>query len=250
MNKLSSLLAAAISMTAVSSAQEEGESTVKGVNPADNLTKFEILPKFTRIDDANDISLWTTTLKYDRAIHGVWGVNVELPIAYFDAPFLDKGGFGDLNVRVRYQHRAGSWTFITGVEAVLPIATDDVFGTGKFQLNPTLVAVKAFSAQTFVAAVAKHSFSVAGDEARDDIVTGQYRLLIAHSTKSGYWFLADPQLWVDYEHGGRIHFAPEVEVGKMINKTTGVWIRGGGHVAGDWDKEDWNISGGIRFLSF
>ncbi len=250
MKHLSAIAAAVISLTAVSSAREDGGNTVKGVNPADNLTKFEVLPKFTMLDDSNDISLWTTTLKYDRAIKGVWGINVELPLACFDSPLLDETGIGDLNIRGRYQHRAGSWTFIAGLEAVLPIAAGDVLGTGKYQLNPTIVAVKSFSPQTFMAAIAKHSFSVAGDDDRDDIVTGQYRLIIAHTTKSGYWFLADPQLWVDYEHGSRVHFAPEVEVGRMITKTTGIWIRGGGHVAGDWDREDWNISGGIRFLSF
>lgn len=226
------------------------DNEVKGVNPAENLTKFEIIPKFTRIDDGDDISLWTTTLKYDRAINGVWGVNVELPLGYFDAPFLDETGIGDLNIRGRYQHRAGSWTYIGGVEAVFPIATDDVFGGGKFQLNPTVVAVKAFSPQTFMASVAKHSFSIAGEDDRDDIVTGQYRVILAHTTKSGWWFLADPQLWVDYENGSRIHFAPEAEIGKMIGKSTGIWLRGGGHVAGDWEKDDWSISGGIRFISF
>jgi hypothetical protein len=30
----------------------------------------------------------------------------------------------------------------------------------------------------------------------------------------------------------------------------GVWVRGGGHAAGSWNRQDWTVSGGIRFISF
>lgn len=231
-------------------ADAEDDTTVRGVNPADNLTKFEILPKFTMIDDDNDVSIFTTTLKYDRAIQGIYGVNFELPIAYFDSPFAEEFGIGDFNMRARYQHRDGRFTYIAGMEAVLPIASDDTLGTGKYQLNPVLAGVYAFSERTFAAVTAKHLFSVAGESDRDDIVQGQYRLILATTTEDGWWFLADPQLWVDYDKDCRLHFAPEIEIGRMIAPTVGVWLRGGGHVGGGWEKDDWTISGGIRFISF
>lgn len=242
------LWAPALSGQAASTRQED--VAVRGVNPADNLTKFEILPKFTVIDGSNDISISTITFKYDRAFQGIYGLNFELPVASFDSPFAGDFGIGDLNVRGRYQDRAGKWTFIAGAEAVFPIAADDTLGSGKYQLNPVAVAVYAFSDQTFAALAAKHLFSIGGDAGRADIVQGQYRLIAAHTTPGGWWFLADPQLWVDYDHGERIHFAPEVEIGKMVTKTTGVWLRGGSHLAGDWEKDDWTISAGIRFISF
>lgn len=226
------------------------DATVRGVNPADNLTKFEILPKFTMIDDDNGVSISTTTFKYDRAIQGIYGVNIELPVGYFDSPFDEDYGIGDFNLRARYQHQSGRFTLLAGLEAVLPVATADTLGSGKYQLNPVLAGVYAFSVQTFVAVTAKHLFSIAGDADRDDIVQGQYRVILAHTTADGWWFLADPQLWVDYHNDGRRHFAPEIEVGRMISETTGIWLRAGGHVAGNWDKDDWTVSGGIRFISF
>lgn len=223
---------------------------VRGVNPADNITKFELLPKFAMLDSEKDISLSTLTLKYDRAIKGSYGINVELPIAYFDSPLGDDFGVSDLNVRGRVQFRGGRWTYITGLEAVFPIASADTLGSGKYQLNPTVVAVHAFSAQTFAAGVAKHYFSVAGEKDRDDIVRGQYRCLVAHTLKAGWWFLVDPQLWVDYHNSARVQFSCDGEIGKMVGKTTGVWVRGGSRIAGDWHKEDWSISAGIRFIFF
>jgi hypothetical protein len=139
---------------------------------------------------------------------------------------------------------------IVGAEVVFPIASADTLGTGKYQLNPTVAGVYAFSPAVFLAAVAKHAFSVAGDSDRDDIVQGQYRLLLARSTKSGWWFLADPQLWVDYHRDARSQFSFECEVGKMIRPLTGVWLRAGSRLGGNWHRDDWSVSGGIRFISF
>lgn len=154
----------------------EDDTTVRGVNPADDLTKFEFLPKFTMLDSGSDTSITTTTFKYDRAIQGIYGVNFELPLGDF--------------------------------------------------------------------------FSVAGEPDRDDIAQGQYRLILARTTVSGWWFLADPQLWVDYKKDERVHFTTEFEVGKMLTPNTSIWLRGGGHLAGDWDKDDRTISTGFRYIEF
>jgi hypothetical protein len=240
---LTSLLAATLQA-------QSGEVEVKGVNPADNLTKFEILPKFTMIDSGSDTSIFTSTFKYDRAIQGIYGLNFDLPFATFESPLGDDTGIGDFNLRTRYQHRDGPFTYIAGLEAVFPTASHDTLGSGKYQINPVLAGVYAFSAQTFLAVSAKHLFSVAGESDRDDVMQGQYRIILAHTTPDGWWFLADPQILVDYHNDGRLHFAPEIEVGRMISANTGIWLRAGGHVAGDWQKDDWTVSGGIRFISF
>jgi hypothetical protein len=109
------ILAATLIAAHVSLADDE---TVRGVNPADNLTKFEILPKFSMVDAGGDVSVSTMTFKYDRAFDGIFGVNFELPFAYFDSPFTDESGIGDFNLRGRYQHRAGNWAFIAGIRFI------------------------------------------------------------------------------------------------------------------------------------
>jgi hypothetical protein len=210
--------------------QQASGGEARGVNPVDNITNLELLPKLSVIDDGLGISVTTVTFKYDRAIQGVYGFNVELPIARFESPFGNDNGLGDMNLRFRAQRRVGERvTVLTGVETVLPTATADSLGSGKFQLNPIFAGVYAFSRTTFLAAVAKHQFSVAGDDEREDIRLGQYRLLLGYTSPKGYWVVADFQQWADYKNNGRLDFSPEVEVGKMVGPTTGVWIRGGGH---------------------
>ncbi|WP_404423778.1 hypothetical protein [Nibricoccus sp. IMCC34717] len=237
--------------SALADSENQGSDTgVKGINPADNLTKFEVLPKYAVVNDSAGVSITTLTFKYDRALKGARGFNVELPTGYFDSPDSSEYGLGDLNLRFRQQIRGERWTYVVGTEVVLPTATSSSLGSGKVQWNWSAAAVYAVSKQTFLAAAGKQLFSVAGASSRPDIVQGQYRLIAAHSTTSGWWFLADPQLWVDYNRDARTQFSLEVEVGHMIAPMTGVWLRGGGRLGGNWHKDDWAISGGIRFISF
>lgn len=223
--------------------------SAKGVNPADNITKIEILPKLTVLDDG--VSITTFTLKYDQALNANWGFNVELPIARFESPIADRTGIGDTNFRIRYTHRASKRiTVIAGGEFVFPTGSSDFIGTGKFQINPTVAAVYQVSKKVFVAGAAKQILSIAGKSRREDLRQGQYRIIAGYIAPTGWWALADPQVWVDYKNGGRTEFAPEFEVGKMVLPTVGLFFRTGGHVAGSWQRQDWSVGGGIRFITF
>lgn len=229
--------------------QQPSGGEARGVNPADNITKIELQPRVSVTDDKLGISTATMTMKFDRAIRGTYGVSVELPLARFESPFGSNNGIGDTNVAFRAQKMAGRSVYLAGVQMVIPTATADALGLGKLQVNPTVGAVYAFSKTTFLAVVAKHIFSVAGDAKREDIRWGQYRTLLGYTSPKGYWLLADPQLWTDYRRGARPDFAPEFEVGKMVGPTTGVWFRGGGHVAGGWNnRQSWVVGCGIRFI--
>lgn len=225
---------------------QSGEA--RGVNPADNISKIEVLPKLSVIDDAGGISVVTTTLKFDRAIQGKYGINLEVPLSRFESPFGSSNGLSDINLRGRVQFPLGRSISIVGVEGVLATATSDTLGLGKWQLNPTVALVYPVSKHVFVAAVAKQLLSVAGDSNRDDIRQGFFRALVAYSSPKGWWVLADPQLYVDYARAGRTDMSIEAEVGKMVGPMTGAWVRAGGHVAGPWTRAQWSFSGGIRFI--
>lgn len=225
------------------------DTVAKGVNPADNITKVEILPRFQVIDDG--VSILSTTIKYDRSLNAKWAMNVEAPILRFHSPLGSDTGVGDVAVRVKYQTQAADRiTIVAGAEAIIPTATADSLGSGKLQLNPSVAAVYQISPNIFAAGAVKQIFSVAGKSRRPDLIQGQYRLLTGYISKKGWWVLADPQLWADFKNGNRVEFAPEFEVGRMVGPTTGIWFRSGGHVAGGWNRQDWNIGGGIRFIFF
>ena len=84
------------------------------------------------------------------------------------------------------------------MESVFPTATADPLGDGKFQLNPSAVAVYAFSKQTFAALVAKQMFTIGGGSGRHDITRGQYRLIKDRiAPLHGVLLLPEPRGWED-----------------------------------------------------
>ena len=98
------------------------DNAARGVNPADNLTKIELLPQLRAFGDSSMTSL---TLKYDKAIRKVFGINAELPLLRYSGYGASDNGIGDLTVRARAQHTWGRHTVIGAGEFILPTATEN-----------------------------------------------------------------------------------------------------------------------------
>lgn len=220
----------------------------RGINPADNLTKLELLPQLRAVGDSSISSL---TFKYDRAIRRVFGINAELPLVRYSGHNRADNGIGDLTLRARAQHTWGRHTLIGATEFILPTATEDVLGIQQYTFNPILGYVYSFGHNIFGALVAKQFISLHNTDPdfAPDVNQGQYRVLLGYASNAGWWVLADPQVWVNYETG-RQEFLAELELGTMLNKTTGVWIRAGHRLGGNWTRADWTVLMGIRFMTF
>lgn len=125
------MLAAASALMAVGAVAAPATSGAPGVNPKDNLTKGEVFVKFDRLEGGS--SLLAVALKYDRAFDARTGGNVELPLIRLDAPGPNASGLGDVALRVRRVGTSGRWSTIVAAEAVLPTASRDELGRGKWQ---------------------------------------------------------------------------------------------------------------------
>jgi len=97
-----------------------------------------------------------------------------LPIAYRDylpPPDGDTFGLGDITQSLFFSPKApGPGGIIWGVGPVflIPTATDDFLGTGKFGMGPTAVVLRQTGPWT-IGALANHIWSVAGDGDREDV---------------------------------------------------------------------------------
>lgn len=63
----------------------------------------------------------------------------------------------------------GGWTWGVGPVLLLPTATDDLLGTGKWGAGPTAVALRQTPAGWTYGALANHLWSFAGDSDRSDV---------------------------------------------------------------------------------
>jgi hypothetical protein len=197
-------------------ADNENPQTAPGVNPKDNITKAEVIFQHDNLE--NGVSVTTMALKYDIAFDANWGANIELPISNLRGPVppvtsrggpallvedterpvtgspgatFDAFGIGDLRLRSRNVRTHGRVSVLSAVELVVPTATDDLIGTGKWQINPVVGAVYAFDQQTFAFAGYKHYFSIAGDDQREDINRSEGRALFARLFTNATWVLGD-----------------------------------------------------------
>lgn len=137
----------------------------RGVNPAEIDSRFDVIVKRVELEPAG--STQSLTLKYDYKLNQTWGLNFELPVyTQLEQPGFERSGNGDLFARARWIVPAGAWTYGASFETVLPVASPDELGTGRYQLNVGALAVRAFSATFIVAGVLKQTTSVGGDSAR------------------------------------------------------------------------------------
>lgn len=95
-----------------------------------------------------------------------------IPIGYRDyLPGGDVGGLGDINASLFFSPKdpgPGGLIWGAGPVFLLPTATDDFLGSGKFGLGPTAVGLVQKGPWT-VGALANHIWSVAGSESRSDV---------------------------------------------------------------------------------
>lgn len=157
----------------------------RGVNPADIDSRIDVIAKQINLDpDGTSRSL---TFKYDYKLGSEWGLNFELP-AYsrLALPGLTRTGNGDLFARARWIVPHGAWTTGASFETVLPVASKDELGTGRYQFNVGALAVRAFSPSFIAAGVVKQSTSFGGDSARPKISNTEVRLVPVFILPAGW----------------------------------------------------------------
>ncbi|GLU29497.1 transporter [Brucella sp. NBRC 12950] len=111
-----------------------------------------------------------------------------IPIAYRDyMPGGSVSGLGDINASFFLSpKKAGPSGLIWGIGPVflLPTATDDYLGSGKFGLGPTAVALVQESAWT-LGALGNHVWSVAGPSGRKDVSASLLQPFVSYNFGHG-----------------------------------------------------------------
>lgn len=203
-------------------AAESGE--VRGVNPADILSRADLVVKVANLEQGHSL---VAVAKYDQKLGEGLGANVELPVAsYVDVGAADAFGMGDLFMRLRYVKPLSQTVIaLASAELVAPTATNDLLGTGKWQLNPGGGLVKVWSSKMFTALVYKHSFSIAGDDARAEINTNSARVVHSFILDRGYYLTLDGRHEWQTAGVNQDWTTTEIEVGRQFSASFAASIR-------------------------
>jgi hypothetical protein len=128
-----------------------------------------------------------------------------LPIAYRDylpTPDDDTFGLGDITQSLFFspkQSGVEGLTWGAGPAFLVPIATDDVLGAGKWGVGPTAIVLQQTGPWT-VGALANHIWSVAGDDDREDVSATFLQPFAAYALGGGRTVSLNAESSYDWEH--------------------------------------------------
>jgi hypothetical protein len=113
-----------------------------------------------------------------------------------------QSGLGDITQSLFFSPKeptTGGWIWGAGPAFLIPSATDDALGLGKFGLGPTAVLLKQENGWTY-GALANHIWSVAGEGGRDDVNATFLQPFLAYTTSKQTTFTLNTESTYDWEH--------------------------------------------------
>lgn len=119
----------------------------------------------------------------------------------FPVDAVNKSGLGDITTSLFFSPKeptAGGLIWGVGPVFLLPTASDDTLGTGKWGLGPTAVLLKQSGPWT-VGYLGSHIWSVGGDGDRADVNTTLAQPFLSYTTKTSTTFAALTESAYDWE---------------------------------------------------
>ncbi len=207
------------------------EIKARGVNPAENDTRADVLLKHNWL--TNRSSIFTTTWKFDYRVTPEIGFNIEFPVVgHFRSPSpapgipgLSDTGVGDVFARVRYivpigVGALGATSVGAAVEGVFPTASEKTLGGGTYQVNVTGLVVQAWSPTLITAFVAKATQSVHALDQRRSVQENTLRVVQAIILPRGMFATLDGRYnWETLNQRDR-WWETQVEFGMMLDART------------------------------
>lgn len=182
-----------------------GSSTAYGQTSADELAKklsnpiadLTTVPFQLNFDDGYG----SNGYKYSLNVQPVIPVSISeswnmisrtiVPIVDQDNIFPGAGGqfgLGDTTQSLFFSPKAltaSGWTWGIGPALLIPTATDDLLGTGKWGVGPTAVALKQTAGGWTYGALVNQIWSFAGDDDRSDVSATYFQPFIAKGLGKG-----------------------------------------------------------------
>ncbi|MCA3019331.1 MAG: hypothetical protein ING73_05110 [Rhodocyclaceae bacterium] len=189
---------------------------VRGVNPAEIDSRFDVIAKTIELDGSGRTN--SLTLKYDYKLNSNWGLNFELPTyTRLSTPVLSATGNGDFFARARWIAPAGAWTYGASAETVLPTASKDALGTGRYQANVAGLAVYAASPSFILAGVVKQTSSVGGDTKRPSFSNTEVRLVPVIILSQGWAVTGELRQTWEHKGGNKTWQRAEIVANKQFS---------------------------------
>jgi hypothetical protein len=134
-----------------------------------------------------------------------WNLIVRTIVPYIDQngiiPGTSQSGLGDITQSFFFAptETIGGWIIGAGPVFLYPSATNDLLGTGKFGIGPTVVALRQRGPWTY-GVLYNQLWSVAGSGSRDSVNSSFIQPFLSYTTQKATSFTVNTQSTYDWQH--------------------------------------------------
>jgi hypothetical protein len=229
------------------------ESVIKRLDPTDFKTRAELRYEYQEPQGPGTRQLIVPRFEY--AVSKTLGFRFEVPYVVnrpHEPGVPDEEGIGDAMLRAHYRIMRGpTYALVGAVEVFFDTASEERLGTGKNVVAPLVFAsIDVPQLNSVFFPLAQQFVSVSGSDDRMDINTSLLRTGLLTRWPNRFYTFVEPSLYIDWERDARTGFTLEVELGRLITRSIGVWARPGVGLWGDNIPQvyDWNFEVGFRYL--
>jgi hypothetical protein len=213
---------------------------------------FSVRPEIYKPND--DVTQAALIFRYDRAmlvkrrwLPGRRGVIVraELPMLRTQADDNAEAGIGDAYAQMLVTlYRKQSFAVVGGTGVIVPTATGDRLGSGKWVLAPAAGPVWFFRGHGMAFVKFQNFVSVAGDDRRPDSNFLLITPTIVRTFSGRWWMLADSEAKTDWTDDGHTSAKSGLQLGKAVGRRFAVWMKPEVWWGADRDGR-WNMKFGL-----
>jgi len=207
-----------------------GGDAIDGVKTA-NVTKFQPVISFSILDDKWNFVvrpvLQLSSMPIDKDVGKLFGVSPNNIAADPDlvdiatSPFGRTTGLGDsVLLTIAGPATDSGWVFAGGISQILPTATEDVLGQGKYQIGPAGLILRLgndygkFNLESFnFGALPQHWWSVAGDSDRSETSQTDIQYILNWKATPTQLIGMTPNISIDWKADGGFFDKAAIPVG-------------------------------------
>ena len=177
--------------------------------------------------------------RYDSRFRKALILRFELPAVRSDNGLNATAGLGDAYGQfLLVPYASGRFALVTGSGLLLPTATDQRLGAGKWMLAP--VAAPLWRLSRGLAYLKLQNFtSVAGDSNRPDVNYLLVTPTLIHAVGRAWWVLADTETKTNWRANQETGVKSGLQLGRRIDAGVALWVKPevwwGPHRDGTWN---------------
>jgi hypothetical protein len=193
---------------------------------------ISLRPEFYRIADA--LEQRALIVRYDARVLPTTRVGRGVPgvVLRFEVPFTaaDRDGARAVGVGDTYgqffvmPYARGSFIWAIGSGFIVPTATDESVGGGKWVIAPVTAPIWRFPGGLFLVKF-QNLTSYAGDDERPDVNHLLITPTFIHVVGREWWILADTETKTRWAADGRTGVKSGLQIGRRLGPGVGLWVK-------------------------